>query len=58
MEENGVIEKITEPTDWCAPMVPVLKDNGKVRISVDLKKIEFFHKTRAVHNAYNGRYDP
>lgn len=39
MEENGVIEKITQPMDWCAPMVPVMKPNGKVRISVDLKKL-------------------
>lgn len=39
MEENGIIEEVTEPTDWCAPMVPVLKKNGKVRICVDLKKL-------------------
>ena len=32
MEENGVIERITEPTDWCAPMVPVMKKGGGVRI--------------------------
>ena len=39
MEENGVIERITEPTDWCAPMVPVMKKGGGVRICVDLKKL-------------------
>ena len=39
MEENGVIEKVTEPTDWCAPMVPVPRKNGKVRICVDLKRL-------------------
>jgi len=39
MEDNGIIEVVTEPTDWCAPMVPVLKKNGKVRICVDLKKL-------------------
>ncbi len=39
MEENGIIEEVTQPTDWCAPMVPVLKKNGKVRICVDLKKL-------------------
>ena len=33
------IEEVTEPTDWCAPVVPVLKNNGKVRICVDLKKL-------------------
>ncbi|RXN17021.1 RNA-directed DNA polymerase-like protein [Labeo rohita] len=39
MEGNGVIEPVTDPTDWCAPMVPVPKPNGKVRICVDLKKL-------------------
>jgi len=39
MEENDVIEKITSPTDWCSPMVPVLKKNGDVRICVDLKRL-------------------
>ena len=37
--ENGVTERITEPTDWCAPMVPVMKKGGGVRICVDLKKL-------------------
>ena len=39
MEEGGIIEEITEPTDWCAPMVPVLKKDGSVRICADLKKL-------------------
>lgn len=39
MEENGVIESVTDPTDWCAPIVPVLKQNGNVCICVDLKKL-------------------
>lgn len=37
MEKEGVIRKVTEPTDWCAPMVPMLKRSGEVRICVDLK---------------------
>ena len=33
MEENGIIERVTEPTDWCAPMVPIMRrKKGKVRI--------------------------
>jgi len=32
-------EEVTEPTDWCAPMVPVVKPNGKIRICVDLRKL-------------------
>ena len=39
MEKNGVIERVTEATDWCAPMVPVMKKGGGVRICVDLKKL-------------------
>ena len=36
MEEQGVIVKVMQPTDWCAgvvrPMVPVMKALGAVRI--------------------------
>nr|KAG5701917.1 hypothetical protein BaRGS_014982 [Batillaria attramentaria] len=39
MKENGIIEEITEPTEWCAGMVPVLKKSGEVRICTDLKKL-------------------
>ena len=39
MEKQGIIEKVDEPTDWCAPIVPVLKPNGKVRITTDFKRL-------------------
>lgn len=39
MERLGVISKIQEPTDWCSGMVVVPKSNGKVRICVDLTKL-------------------
>ena len=39
MEDADIIMKITEPTDWCAPMVPVVKKSGKVRICVDFKRL-------------------
>ena len=39
MQEMGVIERVTEPTSWCAGMVVVPKANGKVRICVDLTKL-------------------
>ena len=39
MEEAGIIEKVAESTEWCAPMVPVQKSNGKLRISVDLRRL-------------------
>ena len=39
MLEQGVISPVTAPTEWCAGIVPVLKPNGKVRICVDLTKL-------------------
>ena len=39
MEREGVIKPVSAPSDWCAPMVPVLKPDGRVRICVDLKKL-------------------
>ncbi|KAK2185881.1 hypothetical protein NP493_220g03035 [Ridgeia piscesae] len=39
MVESGVIRSVTEPTDWCAAMVPVIKKPGTVRICVDLKQL-------------------
>ena len=39
LESEGIIEKITIPTAWCTPMVPVTKKLGKVRLCVDLKKL-------------------
>ena len=39
MEDLGVIVRETEPTDWCSPIVPVPKPNGRVRICVDLKRL-------------------
>ena len=38
MENNGIIEPVTQPTDWCAPMVPVSKTSG-IRITVDYKNL-------------------
>ena len=39
MEKDGILETVTEPTDWCAPMVPVRKANGEVRITVDYRRL-------------------
>ena len=36
---QGVIQEIKEPTDWCAGMVVAPKSNGKVRICVDLTRL-------------------
>ena len=39
MEKLGVIRKVEQPTKWCAGMVTVPKPNRKVRICVDLTKL-------------------
>ena len=39
MENLGVVAKVTEPTEWCAGMVVVPKADGKVRICVDLTRL-------------------
>ena len=39
MEKKGVISQVREPTNWCAGMVVVPKAEGKVRICVDLTKL-------------------
>ena len=40
MERDDIIERVTEPTDWCAGMLPVVKKNGKdIRICVDLRHL-------------------
>ena len=39
MVKNGIIKPVTEPTDWCSAMVPVMKKTEEVRVCVDLKKL-------------------
>lgn len=39
MQSLGIIEEVKEATDWCAPMVPVIKKNKKPQICVDLTKL-------------------
>ncbi|KAL0153632.1 hypothetical protein M9458_051063, partial [Cirrhinus mrigala] len=39
MVKCGVIEEITEPTEWCPPMVPVPRKSGQVRICVGLNHL-------------------
>ena len=42
MERNGVISRVEDPTEWCAPMVVTPKSCGKVRVCVDLTKLNQF----------------
>jgi len=39
MQSLGVISPVHEPTPWCAAMVVFPKDEGAVRICVDLKEL-------------------
>ena len=39
MEEEDVIRPVKNATEWCVPIVVVPKSNGKVRICVDLTKL-------------------
>ena len=39
LKDGGIIEEIKEPTEWCAPIAVVPKRNNKVRICVDLTKL-------------------
>ena len=39
MEKSGIISKVNQPTDWCSAMVVVPKNDGRVRICVDLTKL-------------------
>ena len=39
MVKAGVISQITEPTEWCAGMVVVRKKNNKIRVCVDLTRL-------------------
>lgn len=40
MEAVGIIEPVTEATDWAAPLVVLWKLNGKLRIFVDQTRIK------------------
>ncbi|XP_036329901.1 uncharacterized protein K02A2.6-like [Rhagoletis pomonella] len=39
MVKLNVIKKVDEPTPWCAPLVIVPKNNGEIRLCVDLTKL-------------------
>ena len=39
MERLGVIAKVEEPTEWCAPCIVVPKKNGKLRVCIDFTNL-------------------
>lgn len=36
--ELDIIEEVHEPSPWVSPIVPILKDNGDVRLCVDMRR--------------------
>ena len=43
-------EPVTEPTEWCSAMVPVIKsDKSSVRICVDFRKLNMSLKREIYH---------
>lgn len=36
--EPGTIERVTKSTSWVSRLVPVIKDNGKKRLCVDMSR--------------------
>lgn len=33
-----IIERVTRPTSWVSPLVPILKDNGDLRLCIDMRR--------------------
>ncbi|GBN21125.1 Retrovirus-related Pol polyprotein from transposon 17.6 [Araneus ventricosus] len=44
MEQNGIIEKVTKPTDWVNPIVVVPKKDGSIRICLDPRPLNKYIK--------------
>ncbi len=39
LETQGIVQRVTEPTDWCSPIVIAPKKNGSIRLCVDLRQL-------------------
>jgi hypothetical protein len=44
MEDEGVIVKENDPTDWCSPLLVRRKPNGKLRVCMDPRYLNTFLK--------------
>lgn len=38
LKEADIIEEVNGPSPWVSPMVPILKENGEVRICIDMRR--------------------
>ncbi len=48
MQREGIIEPVTEPTEWCHPMLVTPKPNGRLRVCMDPRYLNEY-LVRAVH---------
>lgn len=39
LEQMDIIEEVHEPSEWCSALVIVPKDDGEVRLCVDLRLV-------------------
>lgn len=49
MEENDIIKRVTEPTDWVHPIVIIKKKDGNVRICLDPRNLNAAVKRHHYH---------
>lgn len=38
LQQQGIIERVTKPSPWVSPMVPVLKTSGDIRLCIDMRR--------------------
>ena len=55
MKVQGIVSQVIEPTDWTHKLVVVIKPNGKLRICVDLTKLNRYVK-RPFHPLVSPRH--
>lgn len=36
--QKDIIEKVEGPSDWISPVVPILKENGEIRLCIDMRR--------------------
>lgn len=36
--KSGIIERVDKPSPWVSPMVVVVKDDGNVRLCIDMRR--------------------
>lgn len=38
LQEMDIIERVMKPTSWVSPLVPILKENGDLRLCIDMRR--------------------